>query len=379
MVIQSENVYLGSSFQPAQIEIEEKRIIAIHEYNTKEVDIDYGNKRIVPGFYDIHTHGYLGYDATTGEKEGLITWKEALPKEGVCGFCPTTITASSSQLTRAFRHIAEIMHDNEAGAEILGIHMEGPYISKEYKGAHNDQFIKKGTIEEFESFQQAAQGMIRIVTIAPEEDNQFELIKYLVKNGVCVSLGHSAATYEIAKKAIRNGASCFTHTYNAMRAFHHREAGMVGAALNIENAYAEIIGDGIHTSFEALSIFYKLKKDYAIMVSDALSCKGYPIGTSFLFMGQEAIIYPDGSAHLQIKEKPLAGSTLKMNEGLYNIVEKARVPFSIALASITNNPCKYLGIDQDRGSLEQGKNADIVILDEDYSIIQTYCCGKKQL
>ena len=379
MIIQSERVYIASTFMKAQIEIKGGKIVEIYPYGEKKVDVDYKRQRIVPGFYDIHTHGYLGFDSTEGDESGLVKWMEHLPKEGVCGFCPTTVTQSHDVLVKALKKLAKVKKKKIKGAEILGIHFEGPYINKRYKGAQPEEYIVKPSIKEFEEYQKAASGLIKIVTLAPEADKDYKLIKYLSKNGVNASIGHTNATFEEAMMAVANGAKGFTHTFNAMTSFGHRENGTVGAALRARGTFAEIICDGNHTSLNTLNIFFKEKKGKAILVSDSLMCKGYPVDSSFMFGGQEVKIYKDGSAHLTKEGNALAGSTLKINEGLRLLVEEALVPLEDAIEAATINPCRYLGIDDHKGELKVGNDADIVILKDDYSIAQTYCLGVAQL
>ncbi len=379
MIIQSKRVYIASTFIKAQIEIKQGKIQAIYPYGTKKVDIDYKNLRIVPGFYDIHTHGYLGFDSTLGSEKGLRKWAKDLPKEGICGFCPTTVTQSPTVLEKALKQIVKVKKKKPSGAKILGIHLEGPFINVKYKGAQPEEYIIKPSINQFKIFQKAAEGEIKIITLAPENDNNFALTKYCSSHGVNVSIGHTDATYDEAMMAIANGAKGFTHTFNAMRPFNHRENGTVGASLKAHDIYSEIICDGNHTTKEALSLFFQEKKDHGIMVTDALMCKGYPVGSKFSFGGQVVEIYPDGSSHLVHGSKALAGSTLRTNEGLRILVEEAFVPFEYAIASISSNPCKYLGIDQQKGHIQVGYDADLVILNDNYSIKQTYIEGKKQL
>lgn len=379
MIIQSKRVYIASLFIPAQIEIEDGKIIAINKYNEKSVDEDYGNKRIVPGFYDIHTHGYKGFDTTKGGKDGLRTWLKDLPKEGVCGVCPTTLTNGYDTLINALKEVKEVYDEKQNGAKILGVHFEGPYLDVKYKGAQPEKYIVKPSIDEFKKYQEASGNLIKIITLAPEHDDNFELTKYCFKNNINVSIGHSDADYDTALLAIANGAQGFTHTYNAMSAFTHRSNGVVGASLRCRDHYSEIICDGNHSTLTALNIFYKEKEDHAIMVSDSLMCKGYPVCSKFDFGGQEVEIYPDGSAHLTSGNKSLAGSTLKMNDGLRILVEEALVPFDLALNSMTINPMKYLRMDDHKGRIKVTYDADIVVLNDDYSIEQTYCKGIKQL
>ena len=378
MIIQSKRVYVASTFMEAQVEISGNKIVGIYPYGTKSVDKDYGDKKIVPGFYDVHTHGYFGYDTTAGGKDGLKKWAKDLPLEGVCGFCPTTLTQSHDTLKKAVKEVAEVKDENPDGASILGIHFEGPYLDVKYKGAQPEEYIVKGTIEEFKEYQEAAKGLIKIITLAPEHDENFELTRYCAANGVNVSIGHTDASYDVAMMAIANGARGFTHTYNGMPGLGHRENGVVGAAFRCHDVYAEAICDGNHSTLTALNIFFREKQEHAMMITDSLMCKGYPVGSVFDFGGQDVEIYPDGSAHITTGKKQLAGSTLKFNEGLKILVEKALVPFEIAINAMSCNPCKYLGIDDHKGYIKTGYDADIVVLNDDYSVEQTYCEGKAQ-
>lgn len=379
MIIQSKKVWLADQFFAAAIEMQDGTITGVFPYGSKPVDVDYGDKRIVPGFLDIHCHGAFEFDTNDANEEGLRNWTKNIVKEGVTGFLATTITQSEEVLTAAVANVAKVMEDGYEGAEILGIHFEGPYLDMKYKGAQPEQFIVKGTIEQFERYQAAAKGNIKYITMATETDEDFAFTKYLTENGVVVSIGHSAATYEEAVMAYANGARSMTHVYNGMTPFNHRANGLVGAAYRLRTMYGEIICDGNHSTLAALNNFFISKgPDFSIMVSDALMAKGTPIGSKFIFGGNEIEIYPDGSAHLT-STGGLAGSTLKLNEGLRILVEEAMVPFNYAINSCTINPARCLGIDDKKGSIGVGKDADIVVLNVDYSVAQTYVKGAAQL
>lgn len=377
MIIQSKRVWVLGQFLEAQLEIENGTIGNVLAYGAKPVDEDYGDKRIVPGFIDIHTHGAYGWDTNDATEDGLRNWMKHIPEEGVTAICPTTITQTEEVLTKAVENVAKVVREGYEGAEILGIHFEGPYLDMKYKGAQPEQCIVKGTIEQFERFQNAADGLIKIITMATEQDDDFALTKYLADKGVVVSIGHSAATYEQASMAVANGAKSMTHVFNGMTAFHHRDPGLVGAAMRFRDTYGEVICDGNHSTPAALNDYYTAKgRDYAIMITDALMVKGLPTGTKVLFGGNEIELYPDGSAHLT-STKGLAGSTLKVNEGLKVLVEKALVPFDAALNSCTLNPARLLQIDDHKGKLVAGHDADIVVLNDDYSVEMTYVKGQK--
>lgn len=379
MIIQSKRVWVVNTWLAAQIETEEGKIVNIYPYGEKDVDEDYGDKRIIPGFIDVHTHGAYGFDTNDANEEGLRNWTKNIVSEGVTGFLATTITQSEEVLTKAVANVAKVMEDGYEGAEILGIHFEGPYLDMVYKGAQPEQYIVKPTVEQFERYQSAAKGHIVYLTMATETDEDFALTRYLTEHGVVVSIGHSAATYEQAVMAYAHGARSMTHVYNGMTPFNHRANGLVGAAYRIRTMYGEIICDGNHSTPAALNNYFMSKgPDYCIMISDALMAKGTPVGSKFIFGGNEIVIYPDGSAHLT-STGGLAGSTLRINQGLRILVEEAMVPFNYAINSCTINPARCIGVDDRKGAIGVGKDADLVVLDTDYSVIQTYCMGEAKL
>ncbi len=379
MIIQSKRVYIASSLIPAQVEINDGKITGIFKYGEKNVDKDYGDLRIVPGFYDVHTHGYFGYDTTAGGKDGLRKWLKDLPLEGVCGICPTTLTQAHDTLINALKEVREVKNEKPEGAQILGIHFEGPYIDVAYKGAQPEPYIVAPSVEEFKQYQQASGDDIKIITMAPEHDEGFKLIKHCADTGVRVSIGHTGTSYDTAMLALANGARGFTHTYNGMSPFSHRENGAVGAAFRAHDTFAECICDGNHSTLASLNIFFRQKQGYGVIISDSLMCKGYPVGSVFDFGGQDVEIYEDGSAHITTGKKQLAGSTLKINEGVKILVENALVPFEDAIDAASINPMKYIGMDNHKGRIAYGYDADIVVLNDDYSVAQTYCLGIAQL
>ena len=379
MLIQSKKIWIADQFIAAIIATENGKITDILPYGSKPVDVDYGDKRIVPGFLDIHCHGAFEFDTNDANEEGLRNWTKNIVSEGVTGFLATTITQSEEVLTKAVANVAKVMEDGYEGAEILGIHFEGPYLDMVYKGAQPEQYIVKPTVEQFERYQAAAKGHIVYLTMATETDEDFALTRYLTEHCVVVSIGHSAATYEQAVMAYAHGARSMTHVYNGMTPFNHRANGLVGAAYRIRTMYGEIICDGNHSTPAALNNYFMSKgPDYCIMISDALMAKGTPVGSKFIFGGNEIVIYPDGSAHLT-STGGLAGSTLRINQGLRILVEEAMVPFNYAINSCTINPARCIGVDDRKGAIGVGKDADLVVLDNDYSVIQTYCMGEAKL
>lgn len=378
MIIQSKKVWIADQFTPAQLELEDGIIKEIYPYNEKEVTKDYGDLRILPGFIDIHCHGAYGFDTNDANPEGLRKWAKGIVDEGVTSFLATTLTQSEEVLTNAVSNVAKVVEEGYEGAEILGIHFEGPYLNKAHKGAQPEEYCVKPNIEQFKRYQKAAHGLIKYITMAVENDEDYALTKYCSQNNVVVSIGHSNATYEQAVQAYAHGARSMTHVYNAMTPFTHRANGLVGGALRIRNMYGEIICDGNHSTLAALNNFFTSKgPDYSIMITDSLMCKGSPVGTKFDFGGQEVVIYPDGSAHL-VEAGNLAGSTLNVNKGLKILIEDALVPVNYAINACTSNPARCLHVDDRKGTIGVGYDADLVILDKDYEVVQTYCKGVGQ-
>ena len=378
MIIQSKKVWIADQFTPAQLELEDGIIKEIYPYNEKEVTKDYGDLRILPGFIDIHCHGAYGFDTNDANPEGLRKWAKGIVDEGVTSFLATTLTQSEEVLTNAVSNVAKVVEEGYEGAEILGIHFEGPYLNKAHKGAQPEEYCVKPNIEQFKRYQKAAHGLIKYITMAVENDEDYALTKYCSQNNVVVSIGHSNATYEQAVQAYAHGARSMTHVYNAMTPFTHRANGLVGGALRNRNMYGEIICDGNHSTLAALNNFFTSKgPDYSIMITDSLMCKGFPVGTKFDFGGQEVVIYPDGSAHL-VEAGNLAGSTLNVNKGLKILIEDALVPVNYAINACTSNPARCLHVDDRKGTIGVGYDADLVILDKDYEVVQTYCKGVGQ-
>ena len=379
MIIQSRRIWIAGQFIPAQLEVKDGVIARIYQYGEKPADEDYGDKRIVPGFIDIYTHGAYGFDTNDAEPEGLRNWMKRIPEEGVTSILPTTVTQMPDVLTAAVANVAKVIEEGYEGAEILGIHFEGPYLDMEYKGAQPPEAIAKPSVEQFAGYQEAAKGWIKYITLAPEQDKDFALTRYCSQNGVVVSMGHSAATYEEALMGIANGAVSMTHVYNGMTPYHHRKPGLVGIAMRVRDIYGEVICDGCHSHLAALNNYFTAKgRDYAVMVSDSLRAKHCPPGGNYQLGGHDIEIGEDGLARLKGTET-IAGSTLYMNRGLKILVEKAMIPFDAALNSCTINPAKALRVDDRKGRLAAGYDADIVVLEDNYDVAQTYCRGTAML
>ncbi|MCI8465370.1 MAG: N-acetylglucosamine-6-phosphate deacetylase [Lachnospiraceae bacterium] len=377
MIIQSRRVWIAGQFMAAQLVLTDGRITKILPYNTHVADEDCGSLRILPGFLDIHTHGAYGFDTNDGEPEGLKRWAAKIPEEGVTAFLPTTMAQAPMILTAALKNVAAVLRDGYEGAEILGVHFEGPYLDPDYKGAQPSVSVSKASRAELKGYQEAASGLIRYITLAPEHDEDFSLTRYCQETGVVVSMGHSSASYEQAAMAVANGVSGMTHVYNGMSGYHHRKPGLVGAAFRFRDLYGEIICDGLHCHLAALNnFFYEKGRNHGIMISDSMRAKGCPSGGGYTLGGQSVEVDEKGLARIAGTDT-IAGSTLRMNEGLRVLIEEALVPFDTAINSCTLNPARFLGLDKRKGKLAAGFDADITVLGEDYSVVRTYCRGKR--
>ncbi len=341
--------------------------------NTNEnvPSIDLAGRFLAPGFIDQHVHGAGGYDFMDGSAKAIDCILQALVKEGVTSLFATTTTGTHAHISSALETLSK--YEGQGGPEILGIHLEGPYLSPKAPGAHCAHLLVKPSIESFIDYQNMAGGKIKMVTLASEEDDDHQLIKYLSREGIVASMGHSKATHEEALRAFHDGCTCVTHCYNAMSGLHHRDAGLVGTALLTEGLRSEIIADKIHVSPEAMCVFDKLKRDGdKILVTDAMRAKGLEAGTYDLG-GQ--MVYSTGS-EVRTQDGALAGSVLTCTTALRNYQEVTGKSLESVIQMLTLVPAKLHGVYDRKGSIEVGKDADLVVLDETLDVYMTVCKGK---
>ncbi len=329
---------------------------------------------IVPGFIDQHIHGAGGADAMDGTIEALSTIANAIASEGTTAFLATTMTQSEQNILNAMKAVNDyIKADKEDGAKVLGIHLEGPFISVKHIGAQPLEYVAKPDKEVFDKYNSASGNNIKIVSLAPEVEGADELIAHLNKNGVIASAGHTDAGYNDIEKAIASGLKNITHTYNAQKPLHHREIGTVGSAMLFDSLNSEAICDTIHLSIPAIKLLIKNKPhDKFTLITDSMRAKHLCDGISEL--GGQKVIVKNGEARLE--NGALAGSILKMNDAIKNLVTKCGVAFTDAIDYATINPAKNLGIDDVAGSIKEGKNADLAVLNEDFSVALTIRNGK---
>lgn len=375
MIIQSKRVFLSGQFVPAQVHMDKGKITDITPYGKLLPDVDYDDKLIVPGFIDIHTHGMGGYSADEASHEGLIRWLKALPAEGVTSFLPTTTSQRREIILKALKNIADVKKQKYIGAEIIGVHLEGPFIDHSYRGMHIEENLRVPSVEEFMEYQEVSNNLIKYVTVACEHDKNFSFIRYVSQNGVTVSIGHSGASFEIAMLALANGASCFTHSFNAMKALHHREPGVVGSLLSSE-AFAEVIADGFHVHPSVLKIMFNAKNySNIILITDSIGVKGQPEGV-YDISNVKVSLDKHGTARI-FDTDTIAGSSLRMNEGVRFLVNYASVPVENAILAATLNPARAVHIENKKGQIKYGNDADIVVVDDNFKVLVTYCMGVK--
>ena len=329
---------------------------------------------VLPGFIDQHIHGAGGSDGMDGTVEDIANIAKTIAAEGTTSFLVTTKTQSPENITKALQAVKTYREENsDEGARVVGVHLEGPFIAAAHKGAQPLEYVKAPDIAVFDGYNEASGNSIRIVTLAPEVDGADEFIRHLTEKGIVASIGHTGAKYGDIEKAVANGASNVTHTYNAQTALHHREIGTVGSAMLLDELNCELIADTIHVSVPAMRLLFKNKPVNKIsLITDAMRAKGIPDGVSEL--GGQVVYVKNGEARLE--DGTLAGSVLRMNRAVQNMVEKVGIPFTLAVDYATMNPARMLKIDNEAGSIKVGKRADFTVLNANYDVLLTVRGGK---
>ena len=366
-------VTLNKLIEKGFIEVKDGKIASINEgeYTGNENDVVDGNNKIaMPGFIDIHMHGACGYDFMDASVEQIKEVANKLYEEGTTTFLATTLTSDHESLKNVCLTVKEAMKEVPS---LGGIHFEGPYINAKYKGAQNEAFIRKPSVEELNEYIKLSDNNVRLISLAPEVEGSCEFIKEARKNNVTISAGHTDASFADVEKAIKAGLTNTTHTHNAMSPHHHRNPGVVSAAMYFDELYCECICDTIHVAPNSIKTFYKIVgPDRFIIVTDALLGKYAPIDT-FKIFGLDCI-KKDGAAYLTTG--PLAGSLLPMDQGVRNVKEITNASL-VDLAKVSStNAAKSLNL-LDRGELKEGKLADIVLLDENLFVKDVYKLGVK--
>jgi N-acetylglucosamine-6-phosphate deacetylase len=333
------------------------------------------DRTAVPGFIDVHIHGAGGHDVMEGTEAAFRSITRKVSEYGTTSLVATTVTASTDHTLRAVEgiasYIAQQHETDEPRAEILGIHLEGPFISKERRGVHPSEWIQLPSADTLNRFLKAAAGNARILTIAPEVLGAAPCIDAAREAGLVVSMGHTDATYEQARAAIARGVHSATHVYNAMRPFSHRDPGVIGAVLTTPDVNAELIADGVHVEEAAMKLLLLAKgAAHVTLVSDGLSATGMPDG-KYMLGGMEVIV---SGGVCRNADGVLAGSTLTLDRALRNIVALG-IPLPDAVRMLTLNPAWLLGIEFKKGSLRVGADADILLLDEGLHLTGVWARG----
>ncbi len=336
-------------------------------------DIDVSKYNTFPGFIDMHTHGGAGFDATTASFDELDTLSDFYAENGVATFCATTVTSSLETVLETVARISKRMKAGTRGANIAGIYLEGPYLNEKFRGAHSPELLRGINLDEIKEIIDAADGALKVFTIAPELPGGIDAIKYITSRGVKVSCGHSAASCDEANEAFAAGATVTVHTYNAMKSLHHRDAGLLGASLTRNDIYNELICDMVHVSKEAIAVVLACKsEDKIVFITDSMSATGLSDGEYTL--GSLPVVVKD--TVVRTLDGALAGSSLRTNVALKNVVEKIGIPVERAMLGVTKNPAAALGLEDEIGSIAEGKRAHLAVLDDDFNVIMTIVDGE---
>ena len=347
-------VILKNQVVDANVYVENTKITEIsNRQPDDETVIDAKGRYVSPGFIDVHTHGRGGSDTMYNTFEDLDTITSTAVKTGVTGILPTTMTMSKEDTYAAIKNVGDNM-DKVGGSKILGVHMEGPFFNTKYKGAQPEEFMIKPTAENYSSLVGEYGKIVKKLSLAPELKDSDKLIEYLVKEGVVVSIGHTNATYDEAVVGIKAGATSGTHTYNAMTPLTHRNPGVVGAIMEHDEVYAELILDGIHVSYPAAKV---------LLITDSIEASGLEDGQYKL--GNQAVFVKDNSARLE--DGTLAGSILAMNNAVKNVYQHLGLSINEAVNLASYNPAKNLNL-IDLGEIAVNKTADIIMFDEEINV-----------
>ncbi|MEB7383379.1 N-acetylglucosamine-6-phosphate deacetylase [Staphylococcus xylosus] len=376
-VIANGRIYTeNETIEQGYIVIENGKIIQIAEgeYQGDLTTIDVKGQHVLPGFIDIHMHGGYGEDAMDASFEGLKHLSESLLSEGTTSFLATTMTQSDENIIKALKNIVDYQEQQDSlnAASIVGIHLEGPFISEYKVGAQNPAYVQRPSVEKVQQFQEIANNQIKVMTFAPEVEGADETLSTL-HDQINFSIGHTVATFDEVNEAVAQGAKHVTHLYNAGTPFEHRNPGLSGAAWLNDELSTESIVDGIHSHPASVKIAYKQKGNKRFfLITDAMRAKGMPDG-EYDLGGQNVVVK---GSEARLASGALAGSILKMNEGLKNLIAYTGASLDDLWRVTSLNQAIALKIEDDKGSIAIGKDADIVVVDDDIQVLTTIKSGK---
>ncbi|EGO3718109.1 N-acetylglucosamine-6-phosphate deacetylase [Listeria monocytogenes] len=351
-------------------EVLPKNKIIAEEYS-EEAIFDGNGGLLIPGMIDVHIHGAKNYDMMDGSTESIQAVSMACAETGCTSFLVTSVSSSLEDLIQMIRQTKKVI-GKEKGAKIAGIHLEGPYLNIEKKGMQNPAHLRHPDLKEMKKIFDEADGLIKMVTIAPELPGGIELIEFLKKRGVVVAIAHSNATYEEAQDAFEKGASHITHCFNAMPAIHHRAPGLVAAALENDSISVQAIVDGVHLHPGIVRLIHKIKgPDKMVLTTDALQAMG--VGDGEYIFGGHQVTVTEGVARLQ--DGTLASSTVTMNKSL-RLSNEFGINLQDTIQMATSTPADILGM-KNLGRIEKGYSADLVLLDKKFEVLSTWINGEK--
>lgn len=371
MIIRNVKVFdEKGAFVPGEIYIDGEKFTGKSSAKDEKV-IDGKGCYAIPGLTDVHFHGCMGYDFCDGNEEAISAMAEYELENGVTAISPATMTLGEDTLMKIAKAAAS--YKSEKGADLVGINMEGPFISMEKKGAQNPAYIHKPDVEMFRRLQKASGNLFKLCAIAPEEEGAIDFIKEL-KDEVVLSVAHTTADFDTAKKAFDAGARQVTHLYNAMPPFSHRAPGVIGAACDNEKVRAELICDGVHVHPSAIRAAFKLfGDDRIVMISDSMMATGKPDGT-YALGGQKVTV--KGNVATLTEGGAIAGSVTNLMNCIRYVVKQAGIPLESAIKCAAVNSAKSIGIFDRYGSISDGKYANVVLLDEELNIEHIVKRGK---
>lgn len=366
-------VYIDHTFQKKTIYIQDGTINLLEaDCQTSGTVFDAAGRRIVPGFIDIHTHGAVGVDVNGASAEDLEKIGKFFAKNGTTSWLASILTDTEEQTSRAISQCIEYQASAGKGAQLLGIHLEGPFLASEFKGAMPEHLLKKGSADLAASYQRQANGNIRYITVSPEVEGVLELIPQLRELGIVVAMGHSGADYDTAMAAIQAGTAACTHTFNAMAPLHQHRPAIIGAALE-SDVYCEMICDGLHLHPAIVRLLWKTKGPQRLVaITDSIMAAGLPDGNYHLGVNQ--VVVEKGDAKLA-SDGTRAGSTLTQDRALRNLLSFTGLSLEEILPVLTENPAKLIGVYDRKGSIEDGKDADLVVLDEQNQVADVFLQG----
>ncbi len=370
-------VYLDGVFQEKTIGIESGYIHVLPLGQRPEDGAkvyDAAGKKVVPGFIDVHSHGAVGVDVNAATAEELEKIGHFMATQGTTSWLCSVLTDTKEQTLWCIDEFKKHKEMEGNGANLLGIHLEGPFLAKEFKGAMPEHLLRDADVELLKEYQDAAEGNIRYLTVSPEIDGIVDAIPLIKELGIVVAIGHSGADYDTSMKAIENGAASCTHIFNAMKLLHQHFPAIMGAALE-SDIYCEAICDGRHLHPGVVRLLIKTKGiDRVVAITDSIMAAGLPDGNYKL--GVNDVVVVDGDAKLA-SNGVRAGSTLTTGQALKNIMAFTGRPLEEVLKLLTENPAKLIGVFDKKGFIAEGKDADLVVLDEENNVTDTFVMGKQ--